>query len=92
MVYVAFSGALQMGSTEGSVLFMLTFGLGTIPLMLVYSIAAPKLLAKSQFLNQFKYGLSILLALIFIARGLNLGIPYISPNSIDKKNEMHSHH
>jgi sulfite exporter TauE/SafE len=59
---------------------MVAFGLGTIPMMLAISIAgniiSRKLRSKlSKAIPLF----IIILGILFILRGLNLGIPYISP-------------
>lgn len=90
-VYIALTGALAIGNVTGSSLFMLMFGLGTIPAMLAVSLAAKKAIKifSVNFRNKFKRlipAFSVAIALIFILRGLNLGIPYISPKLENKFN------
>jgi hypothetical protein len=87
-VYMAIGGSVTTGDAFKGMLFMALFGLGTVPLMFTSSVLI-------NFINQnlrnklkrlIPY-LAILLALIFILRGLNLGIPYISPkNKLIMKN------
>lgn len=79
-VYMALATALTFGTVESSTLFMLGFGTGTVPAMLGISLAGSLLSAtfrrKIQKLSPyFIAGVG----LILILRGLNLGIPFISP-------------
>lgn len=85
LVYVALAGAIATGSAVDGAAFMLFFGLGTAPLMLAASLAGPVLQAQLRGKLQWLIptGLAILAAL-FILRGLNLGIPYISPKMAPK--------
>jgi len=81
-VYMAIAGAMAI-STAGPVsgmLFMSLFGLGTIPAMLGTSIAGNYINIgfKRKFAKLVPV-FAVLLAVIFVLRGLNLGIPYISP-------------
>lgn len=79
-VYIALSGALLVGDTLQGSLFMMLFGLGTIPAM--FSLAMAGSFVSLNFRNKIKKSipyLSVIVGLILILRGLNLGIPYISP-------------
>lgn len=87
-VYMGIAGAVavSIASPLNGMLFMVLFGLGTVPAMLGTSIAG-------NFINfnfKRKYAklvpvFAVLLAVIFILRGMNLGIPYISPTLDMKK-------
>lgn len=79
-VYVAVAGAVSTGSPiEGSA-FMALFGMGTFPIMLAASLAGKYInLGLRKKINKLIPVFAVLLALIFILRGLNLGIPYLSP-------------
>lgn len=82
LVYIALVTALLSSSILDAVLAMLMFGLGTSPslIVLMYSskiISANLRLKITKFIPVF----IVLLGLIFILRGLGLGIPYISPNN-----------
>ncbi|HAB52515.1 MAG: hypothetical protein A2315_06600 [Ignavibacteria bacterium RIFOXYB2_FULL_35_12] len=79
-VYVALAGAVALGSVERSILFMALFGLGTIPAMFSASIVTN--LFGQNFRKKVNHAIPVfaaVLAVIFILRGLNLGIPYLSP-------------
>ena len=80
MVYVAVAGALTTGSVLHSMLFMAMFGAGTLPAMMAFGLLGARLtLPVRQTLRRIiPYGITVM-ALILILRGLNLGIPYISP-------------
>jgi len=80
MVYLATAGTLGMQQVGDSVLFMFFFGAGTWPAM--FAIGLFGLRIKMSFRQQIKRGMPYLLAffaVLFILRGLNLGIPFISP-------------
>lgn len=79
-VYIALSGALLVGDTLQGSIFMMLFGIGTIPAM--FSLAMAGSFVSLNFRNKIKKSipyLSVIVGLILILRGLNLGIPYISP-------------
>lgn len=79
-VYVGVAGAVATGDPINGMFFMMLFGIGTIPVMLGVTIV-PSLLslkAKLKFRKIIPV-LTFLLAVIFILRGMNLGIPYLSP-------------
>lgn len=80
MVYVAIAGALTTGSVQHSMLFMAMFGAGTLPAMMAFGLLGARLtLPVRQTLRRIiPYGITVM-ALILILRGLNLGIPFISP-------------
>jgi hypothetical protein len=93
-VYVAVAGAVSTGSVLNGFLFMLLFGLGTTPIMLAASMAGQFLNMKiKRKINRLIPVFAVVLAVIFILRGLNLGIPYLSPKLIkdDAKKEVICH-
>lgn len=90
-VYVALAGAITQADLASSILFMAFFGVGTIPVMFVASIATSFIKIKSGFqVRKLIPVLAVILAIIFILRGLSLGIPYISPDleKMQKKTTM----
>ncbi len=93
-VYMAVLGSLAYGnSVNNSVLFMIAFGLGTVPLMTsaVYAFHLFSLKTQQVIRRQFPI-LVIILAGLFILRGLGLDIPYLSPAPIDfVTNEINCH-
>ena len=81
MVYFALAGALSSATITSSVLFMILFGAGTLPLMLSVHFAGTTYLSLS-FRNKTRKLVPFFIAtmgMLLILRGLNLGIPYISP-------------
>ena len=83
MVYVALFGAIAMQSAGSGVLYMLLFGVGTMPLMtvVVYIRSVIKLPFRDKIQKAIPY-ITVIIGILFILRGLGLGIPYISPSSI----------
>jgi sulfite exporter TauE/SafE len=83
MVYVALFGAIAMQSASFGVLYMVLFGLGTIPLMssVVYIHSFLTLSVRNKIQKVIPY-VGILIGLLFILRGLGLGIPYVSPSNM----------
>lgn len=85
-VYIGVTGAAAVsgsGFYYGS-LFMLMFGLGTLPVMLGTSIVGN--LISISLKRKISFALPVfvvILGIIFILRGMNLGIPYISPKYIE---------
>jgi len=79
-VYVAIGGAVATENVLSGTLFMALFGLGTFPIMLAASILGKHINASIRSkINKIMPVLAVILAIIFILRGLNLGIPYLSP-------------
>ena len=93
-VYAALTGSIAVGSIAGGALFMFFFGLGTIPLMFASVLAGNVVsLQLRQKILKFLPYLMIFLGILFILRGLNLNIPYISPTLENLKinGEGHQH-
>jgi len=80
LVYVALTGALATGGILEGVLYMSFFGLGTIPLMFVFSLAGQFISngVRRRFTRLIPTFI-VVLGILFILRGMNLGIPYVSP-------------
>jgi sulfite exporter TauE/SafE len=80
LVYIALAGALLMSKPHEGFLYMIFFGIGTIPMLLVISLAGNLLSQKVRLqLSRIIPLFIVLLGILFILRGLNLGIPYVSP-------------
>jgi sulfite exporter TauE/SafE len=79
-VYVALIASLAMQSALQGALFMTLFGLGTFPMMFAISMLGQMINLKfRQQVSRFVPVFAILFACFFILRGLNLGIPFVSP-------------
>ncbi len=83
LVYMALFGSIAMGSALEGALFMLLFGLGTIPLMTmaIYFIGMLKGSARQQVQRAF-LAFVVIIGVLFILRGMGLGIPYVSPKPV----------
>mgnify|MGYP000744449079 CR=1 FL=1 len=80
MVYIALAGAMAEGDTLMGGAFMLFFGIGTLPMMLGATYLGGFVSVK--FRNKLQKVIPVIILLIgvlFILRGMNLGIHYISP-------------
>ncbi len=81
MVYLAAAGALAQDGWPQGALFMVFFGLGTWPalvgLKISGSYAGPGLRSALRRAAPYAYAI---MGVLFILRGLDLGIPYISPD------------
>jgi uncharacterized protein len=82
LVYVGVASAMNTGEVIKAILFMALFGLGTVPVMLTVSVAGNFLsLSLRNAIGKIVPYVVILLGVLFILRGLTLGIPYISPKA-----------
>lgn len=91
LVYMALAGSIAMGSALGGAAYMFLFGLGTLPLMFAASYAGGMLTGemRRKITRLIPVGIFIL-GVLFILRGLSLGIPFISPDMdmMKKKGSM----
>jgi sulfite exporter TauE/SafE len=86
LVYAALLGAGAQGNFAQGALFMLLFGLGTIPAMFAVGFAGLKFSAL--FRNRLRKAVPVFVAvtaLLLILRGMDLGIPYVSPKQESEK-------
>jgi uncharacterized protein len=91
LVYIALAGALVMNQVIDGAIYMIFFGIGTLPMMAAIAVAGN--LVSFKFRTKLSKALPyfiVLLGLIFILRGMNLGIPYLSPkiHSTEAKTTM----
>jgi sulfite exporter TauE/SafE len=82
LVYVAIAGAINSGTVLSGALFMAFFGIGTIPLLLAATLASDVLGQRLRLKFQKIVPIFVfMLGVLFILRGMSLGIPYISPTN-----------
>ncbi|MBJ2172928.1 sulfite exporter TauE/SafE family protein [Aureibaculum sp. A20] len=83
LVYMALVGSIATsGALEGA-LYMFLFGLGTVPMMSAAVLAGNFL--KGTIRAKIQKAIPVfvvLIGLLFILRGLGLGIPYVSPSDV----------
>jgi sulfite exporter TauE/SafE len=80
MVYLAVAGAFSFPQVWESIAFMLLFGAGTLPALLILSYSG-RLIGPTARLYMRKAVpyLVGMMGLLLILRGLDLGIPFVSP-------------
>nr|HMQ43735.1 sulfite exporter TauE/SafE family protein [Mariniflexile sp.] len=85
LVYMALFAAIASGNALNGSLYMATFGLGTVPLMTTAIYFSHFLKgAARQRIQKIIPVFVVLIGLIFILRGLGLGIPYLSPAPVNE--------
>jgi hypothetical protein len=80
LVYLGVAGAIATGDEVKGSLFMMMFGVGTLPAMLFVSLASN--IVSVEWRNKVRRAVPVfvgIMACVLILRGMNLGIPYISP-------------
>ncbi|MDP2336163.1 MAG: sulfite exporter TauE/SafE family protein [Bacteroidota bacterium] len=82
LVYVAIAGAINSGTVFSGAIFMMFFGLGTVPLLMLATLASDAISHRIRLKMQKVVPYFIfMLGVLFILRGMSLGIPYISPTT-----------
>ncbi|WP_417290035.1 sulfite exporter TauE/SafE family protein [Corallibacter sp.] len=90
LVYMAVFAAIANASVITSSMYMILFGLGTIPLMTTAIYIGKFLNIKVKLRIQKAIPVFIvIIGLLFIARGLGLGIPYVSPTPVTEMVDGH---
>ncbi len=81
LVYIALVGAMATGDPIMGALYMAIFGLGTAPMMTlaIYLGNFVSLKVRNKINKLIPYAV-VLVGILFILRGLNLGIKYLSPS------------
>jgi len=80
MVYMAIAAALTSQTIAQSIGFMAFFGLGTLPMLLGLQITGRMVpISLRQRIRGALPYLTAFMAVLLILRGLNLGIPFVSP-------------
>ena len=81
LVYMAVIGAVSTGNSTQGALYMILFGLGTIPMLTaaVFLGNFVNLSLRSKIQKAIPVFV-VIIGLLFVLRGLGLGIPYISPS------------
>lgn len=81
LVYMAIAGSVATGDEIKGAVFMAGFGLGTLPAMMLVSFIRDYItIGFRENIRKLVPVFVGIMALLLILRGLNLGIPYISPS------------
>ena len=82
MVYLAIFPAMSTANLGSSFFYMLLFGIGTLPLLILSNVGALKLLqSRGKLIQQIIPAMVVITALLLILRGMDLGIPFLSPQA-----------
>ncbi len=89
LVYAALAAAMVTATPWQGMLFMTFFGFGTIPaLTSIIMLKSKTNMAWRKYITKSSYYISIFVGILLILRGLNLGIPYVSPGLSADNQEM----
>jgi uncharacterized protein len=81
LVYIALIGSISTGNVIQGALYMVLFGIGTIPMMTAAVLLGNFVnLSLRKKIQNIIPVFVVIIGLLFILRGLGLGIPYISPS------------
>jgi sulfite exporter TauE/SafE len=81
IVYIAMASALSFNSVAESTGFMAMFGAGTLPAMMMVAYAGQVIRPELRFsLKKIIPYFIAAMGIVLVLRGLNLGIPFISPH------------
>jgi sulfite exporter TauE/SafE len=81
LVYGALMAAVGQGTTGGSVFLMTGFGLGSMPSLFVLGLVGSRIGSRvRKYWSKLLPWWLLLMGIWFVLRGLNLGIPYLSPD------------
>lgn len=93
LVYIAIAGAINTTHLWQGTLFMIIFGLGTAPMLTLITMAGNLVSGTlRRKINKLIPVVVVLIGILFILRGLALGIPYVSPKTkmLQPHRKMHS--
>lgn len=80
LVYAALAASLATSGPLPGALFMTFFGLGTVPALFGLGMIQQNMNHRLKWIfSNTSFYLSVLVGVCLILRGLNLGIPYVSP-------------
>lgn len=80
MVYLAIFPAMSSANLGVSFFYMILFGVGTLPLLILANVGALKFLhTRGKMVQKIIPAMVVITALLLILRGMDLGIPFVSP-------------
>jgi sulfite exporter TauE/SafE len=86
LVYMALSLAATATSTASAVLSMYVFGMGTMPMLLAITLLKGRIrFFQASSIRKFVPAMMLVLGCLFLLRGMNLGISYLSPAITETK-------
>jgi hypothetical protein len=86
LVYIAVAGAVVLSDAYLGMFYMVVFGLGTLPAMFAITILGNVIsLRFRKKISRIVPYFIILIGILFILRGMNLGIKYVSPKLVKEE-------
>jgi len=92
LVYLAIAGSLDSEDPIQGASYMIFFGFGTFPMMIGVNLLGHNL--KGSFKNKLSRIIPLFafaVGVLFILRGMGLGIPYVSPSMDPHKGDINCH-
>ena len=91
LVYMALSASMTLHSPAAAVGLIYLFGAGTLPMLVSITLLKNKIhILRSAHIKKLVPIVVFSFGCLFILRGMNLGIPYLSPKVVVAQNEIHS--
>ena len=91
LVYMGLSATLAASSAVESAAMMYFFGLGTVPMLVGITILKNRLsFIRGSQLKRMVPVIVFAFGCLFVLRGMNLGIPYLSPKIVMEQHEIRS--
>lgn len=91
LVYMALSATIIAPTVTNAVALMYAFGLGTTPMLIALTVIKDKTrLSGMGHIRKFVPVVMLFFGSLFVIRGMNLGIPYLSPKVAVEQNEIKS--
>jgi uncharacterized protein len=89
MVYMALIPALALGQPGAGAAFMFVFGLGTVPMLFALAMLKGRMPEGLRFkFNRITPVITLVIGVLFSLRGMELGIPYLSPKTAKMENSL----
>lgn len=80
LLFLALGGSIALVDVNQSMLYMMLFGLGTLPSMVMVLLFGNTLITRFKGIqDKLIPSLSLVVGIMMFMRGLGLGIPYLSP-------------
>ncbi len=91
LVYMALSASVTAESMGQALLMLYGFGLGTLPMLLGITLLKSRLsILRASYFRRLVPVTVFFFGCLFLLRGLNLGIPYLSPKVAVSNHGIHS--
>ncbi len=91
LVYMALSTSLTAHSAAQAAAMMYLFGLGTMPMLMSITILKSRLVfLRTTHIRKLVPVMVFAFGCLFILRGMNLGVPYLSPKVVVEQHAIHS--